>query len=143
MNGRRRAAAGETFSLPIRVYYEDTDAAGVVYYANYLKFMERARTEWLSALGFDLAAIEREHGIVFVVHRLEIEFSKPAQLSDRLDVTMTLVELRRARLVADQAVKHGADILTEARVTLACLDSSSWRPARIPAPVFAQMEALL
>ena len=136
-------SVGETFSMPVRVYYEDTDAAGVVYYANYLKFMERARTEWLSSLGFDLAGIEREHGIVFVVHRLEIEFSKPAQLSDRLDVTMTQVELRRARIVADQAVKRGADVLTEARVTLACLDSSSWRPARIPASLYAHMEALL
>jgi len=105
--------------------------------------MERARTEWLSSLGFDLAAVEREHGIVFVVHRLEIEFSRPAQLSDRLDVTMTLAELRRARLVADQTVERGEDILTEARVTLACLDSSSFRAARIPAPLFAHMEALL
>jgi acyl-CoA thioester hydrolase len=133
----------KTFRFPIRVYYEDTDAGGVVYYANYLKFMERARTEWLSSLGFDLAALEREHGIVFVVHRVEIDFSKPAQLSDRLDVTMTLVELRRARLVADQAVMRNADALTEARVTLACLDASSWRPSRIPAPLFARMEALL
>jgi len=137
------SAVAKTFRFPIRVYYEDTDAAGVVYYANYLKFMERARTEWLSSLGFDLAAIEREHGIVFVVHRLEIEFSKPAQLSDRLDVTMTLVELRRARLVADQGVERDTDVLAEARVSLACLDASSWRPARIPAPLYAHMEALL
>ena len=133
----------ETFRFPVRVYYEDTDAAGVVYYANYLKFMERARTEWLSSLGFDLAATEREHGIVFVVHRVEIEFRKPAQLSDRLDVTLSLVELGRARLVADQAVNRAAETLTQARVTLACLDPSTWRPARIPAPVSARMEALL
>jgi acyl-CoA thioester hydrolase len=133
----------KTFSFPLRVYYEDTDAAGVVYYANYLKFMERARTEWLSSLGFDLAVIERAHGIVFVVHRVEIEFHKPAQLSDRLDVTLSLVELGRARLVADQAVDRGTETLTEARVTLACLDPSTWRPARIPAPLRARMEALL
>jgi acyl-CoA thioester hydrolase len=133
----------KTFRFPLRVYYEDTDAAGVVYYANYLKFMERARTEWLSSLGFDLAVIERAHGIVFVVHRVEIEFHKPAQLSDRLDVTLSLVELGRARLVADQAVDRAAETLTEARVTLACLDPSTWRPARIPAPVRARMEALL
>jgi acyl-CoA thioester hydrolase len=132
----------ETFRFPVRVYYEDTDAAGVVYYANYLNFMERARTEWLSSLGFDLAAIERLHGIVFVVHRVEIDFRRPAQLSDRLDVTLTLVELRRARLVADQAVRRGGEILTRARVTLACLDRSNWRPARIPAPLYARMEAL-
>jgi acyl-CoA thioester hydrolase len=135
--------AGETFRLPVRVYYEDTDAAGVVYYANYLRFMERARTEWLSALGFELAAVEREHGVVFVVHRVEIDYRSPAKLSDRLDVTMTLRELGRARLVADQAVRRDAQTLTQARVTLACLDRSTGRPARIPAPVHERMEALL
>ena len=132
----------QAFRFPVRVYYEDTDAGGVVYYANYLKFMERARTEWLSSLGFELAAIQREHGIVFAVHRVEIDFRKPAQLSDRLDVTLTLVELGRARLVADQAVNRDTEILTQARVTLACLDPSNWRPARIPAPLVACMEAL-
>ena len=133
----------KTFRFPLRVYYEDTDAAGVVYYANYLKFMERARTEWLLALGFELSAVEREHGIVFVVHRLEIDFRKPAQLSDRLDVTLTLIDVGRARLVADQAVLRDAETLTEARVTLACVAPSKWRPARIPAPIAACMEALL
>jgi acyl-CoA thioester hydrolase len=136
-------AARETFRFPVRVYYEDTDAAGVVYYANYLRFMERARTEWLGALGFELAAVERDHGVVFVVHRMEIDFRSPARLSDRLDVTLAVVELGRARLVADQTVRRGADTLTQARVTLACLDRSTFRPARIPAPLAARMEALL
>jgi acyl-CoA thioester hydrolase len=131
----------DAFHLPVRVYYEDTDAAGVVYYANYLKFMERARTEWLSALGFELAAFERDTGVVFVVHRVEIDFRRPAQLSDRLDVTVKLAELGRARLVAEQAVRRGAEILTQARVVLACVDSSTWRPTRIPAPLHARMEA--
>jgi acyl-CoA thioester hydrolase len=135
--------ARETFRFPVRVYYEDTDAAGVVYYANYLKYMERARTEWLSALGFDLAAVEREHAVVFVVHRVEIDFRAPAQLSDRLDVTLTLRELGRARIVADQAVLREGRTLTDARVTLACLSPATWRPARIPAPVQERMEALL
>jgi acyl-CoA thioester hydrolase len=134
---------GETFRFPVRVYYEDTDAAGVVYYANYLKFMERARTEWLSALGFDLAAIERQHGIVFVVHRVEVDFRAPAQLSDRLDVSMTLTELGRARMRADQDICRGNEILTQARVALACINASTRRPARIPAPLFARMESLL
>ena len=133
----------QTFRFPVRVYYEDTDAAGVVYYANYLRFMERARTEWLSSLGFDLAAVEREHGIVFVVHRVEIDFRLPAQLSDRLDVTLSLVELGRARLIVDQGVERGTETLTQARVTLACLDPATWRPARIPAPLLARMETLL
>jgi acyl-CoA thioester hydrolase len=135
--------ARETFRFAVRVYYEDTDAAGVVYYANYLKFMERARTEWLSALGFDLAEVEREHGVVFVVHRVEIDFRAPAQLSDRLDVTLTLRELGRARLVADQTVLRNGQTLTDARVTLACLAPGTWRPARIPGPVQQRMEAFL
>jgi len=135
--------ARETFRFPVRVYYEDTDEAGVVYYANYLKFMERARTEWLSALGFDLAAIEREHRIVFVVHHVEVDFRLPAQLSDRLDVTMTLTELGRARMHADQDIHRGDEILTRAHVALACINPSTRRPARIPAPLFARMETML
>jgi acyl-CoA thioester hydrolase len=133
-------AARENFRLPVRVYYEDTDAAGVVYYANYLKFMERARTEWLSALGFELAAVEREHGVVFVVQRADVEFRRPARLSDRLDVTLGVAEVGRARLVVDQAVLRGAEALTQARLTLACVDRSTFRPARIPAPLAARME---
>ena len=93
MTARMRSA---TYCLPVRVYYEDTDAAGVVYYANYLRFMERARTEWLSMLGVDLASVEREHGIVFAVHRVDIEYRLPARLGDRLDATLVLVELGRA-----------------------------------------------
>lgn len=76
------------FELPIRVYYEDTDAAGVVYHASYLRFMERARTEWLESLGFPLAAFERQHGVTFAVHTAEIEFLKPARLDDRLAVSV-------------------------------------------------------
>ena len=76
------------FRWPVRVYYEDTDAAGVVYYANYLRFLERARTEWLASLGFTLTALEAEHGVVFVVHRLDIEYRQPARLYDALEVTL-------------------------------------------------------
>src|SRR5512136_61261 len=86
------AAPMRPFALAVRVYDEDTDAAGVVYYANYLKFMERARTEWLAALGFPLVAFEREHGVAFVVHRVEIDFVAPARLNDRLDATVELAE---------------------------------------------------
>ena len=98
------AQTRETFRFPIRVYYEDTDAAGVVYYANYLRYMERTRTEWLGSLGFDLATFESGHGIAFVVHRVAIEYRLPARLGDRLDATLALVELRRARMVALQQV---------------------------------------
>jgi len=134
------AAIDRTFRFPIRVYYEDTDAAGVVYYANYLKFMERARTEWLAALGFELATLEAAHGIVFVVHRAEIEYRRPARLGDNLDATLDLVELGRARMVALQQVLHRGSVLTTARVTLACVDRATFRPARIPAPLHSRLE---
>src|SRR5262245_37267595 len=96
----------EPFSFPVRVYYEDTDAAGVVYYANYLKFMERARTEWLLALGFDLGALEREHGIAFAVHHADIRYHQPARLGDRLAVTVAMHERGRSRFIAMQEVRR-------------------------------------
>jgi acyl-CoA thioester hydrolase len=133
-------ARGQPFRFPVRVYYEDTDAAGVVYYANYLKFMERARTEWLAALGYPLAAVEREHGVVFVVHRCEIDFLSPARLNDMLDVTVEGVHRGASRLVARQDVRRDDTVLTSARITLACLDSTRWRPVRIPAPLAQRLE---
>jgi acyl-CoA thioester hydrolase len=132
--------APQPFALPIRVYYEDTDASGIVYYANYLKFMERARTEWLATLGFPLSAFEREHGVVFVVHRCEIDFRQPARLNDALAVTVEVEQRGASRLVARQEVRRGETVLTSARVTLACVDAARWRPVRIPAPLANRME---
>lgn len=132
--------AAQPFRFPVRVYYEDTDAAGVVYYANYLKFMERARTEWLAALGFPLAAFEREHGVLFVVHRCEIDFRQPGRLNDTLTVTVEVEHRGASRLVARQEVRRDDDVLTTARVTLACVDAARWRPVRIPAPLANRME---
>ncbi len=123
------------FSLPVRVYYEDTDAAGVVYYANYLRFLERARTEWLGALGHPLAELEREHGIVFVVRRLAIDYRLPARLADLLDVGVTVESVGRARLAARQDVRRNGTVLVDARVELACVDAVRWKPARIPVPL--------
>jgi len=130
----------EAFRWPVRVYYEDTDAGGVVYYANYLRFLERARTEWLASLGFTLIALQRDHGVLFVVHRLDIEYRLPARLYDALEVTLALATLGRSRLAAVQDVFRGDEQLVGARVTLACLDPVSWRPARIPAPVAAKID---
>jgi acyl-CoA thioester hydrolase len=141
---RRAAPVGgdhsPPFRFPVRVYYEDTDAAGVVYYANYLKYMERARTEWLEVLGFPLAAFEREHGVVFVVHRCEIDFLQPGRLNDALDVTVEPVKLGAATIKARQDVRRGADVLTSALVTLACLDAARWRPVRMPSDLAAKLE---
>jgi acyl-CoA thioester hydrolase len=135
------ASSGENFRLAVRVYYEDTDAAGVVYYANYLRFMERARTEWLTAHGFELATLERTHGIAFAVRRVDIEYLRPARLGDRLDVTVRIVSGGRASFVADQAILRAGETLTQARVTVACLDRLHWRPTRIPAQIAAHLES--
>jgi len=129
------------FRWPVRVYYEDTDAGGVVYYANYLKFLERARTEWLAEAGFTHAALAREHRLAFVVHRLEIEYRAPARLYDALEVTAALVQRGRGRLVMAQDVLRDGAMLASAQVTLACLDTATWRPKRIPAAIAAKMES--
>jgi acyl-CoA thioester hydrolase len=129
------------FTFPIRVYYEDTDAAGIVYYANYLRFMERARTEWLEALGFPLAAFEDEHRVAFVVHRAEIDFLAPARLNDRLDVSVGALDRGASRLVVAQRVLREAVTLARARITLACVDPRRWQPARIPAPLAQRLDA--
>jgi acyl-CoA thioester hydrolase len=134
------AGGQQPFRFPVRVYYEDTDAAGVVYYANYLKFMERARTEWLAALGFPLAAFERDHGVVFVVHRCEIDFHLPARLNDALDVTVEPAKVGASTLKARQQVLRGADVVTSALITLACLDAARWRPVRMPAVLVQHLE---
>jgi acyl-CoA thioester hydrolase len=122
-----------SFSFPVRVYYEDTDAAGVVYYANYLKFMERARSEWIAALGFPPASVGREHGVAFAVHRAEIDFLRPARLNDSLEVTVEALDRGASRITVAQRVILGTTLLTAARITLACLDTMRWRPTRIPA----------
>ena len=132
----------EPFRFGVRVYYEDTDAGGIVYYANYLKYMERARTEWLSSLGYELSTLERVEGIVFVVHRVEIDYRNPARLGERLDVTVTLVELNRASMLIEQDVLRDDEALTHARVGLACLARDGWRPMRIPAPLHERLERI-
>jgi acyl-CoA thioester hydrolase len=120
------------FTFPVTVYYEDTDAAGVVYYANYLRYLERARTEWLAWLGHPLAELERANGVVFVVRRIEADFLAPARLADRLDVTVAVQTLGRASLTVRQDVCRAEETLLSARVMLACVAAGSFRPVRIP-----------
>lgn len=124
--------------MEIRVYYEDTDLAGIVYYANYLKFIERGRTEWVRALGVDQAALKRAEGIVFAVRRVEADYLKPARFDDLLTVTTELVEVGGARIVLDQAVLRGAERLFSARVVLVCL-SDAGAAVRVPAGVRAKL----
>lgn len=121
-----------TFVWPVRVYYEDTDLGGVVYYANYLKFMERARTEWMRALGFDQTALARDRGAVFVVSSLTIDYLKPAAFNDELAVTVELEETGAAQIRLRQRVTRGAEELATARVRIACVDTATFKPVRIP-----------
>ncbi len=133
-------APDRTFRLPVRVYYEDTDAAGVVDAASDLRLLERARTEGLAALGFELTALEREHGVAFAVHHVDVTYHQPARLGDRLEVSVALRGHGHARIAATQDVRRGAEVLVEARVTLACLDRESFRPARMPSRIHDRLE---
>lgn len=116
----------------LRVYYEDTDLAGVVYYANYLRFIERARTEWARERGVDQGRMREEEGVVFAVRRLEADYLKPARFDDVLEVRTEPVEAGGARLVLSQEVRRGEALLFAARVTLVAMDARG-RPRRIPA----------
>lgn len=124
--------------FPCRVYYEDTDLAGIVYYANYLRFIERARTEWVRALGVDQAALKAQRGIVFAVRRLEADYLLPARFDDVLSIATELIEATGARLVLRQSVRRAETLLFEAVVTLAAL-SESGAPVRLPPELRARM----
>ena len=124
----------EIFTWPLRVYYEDTDAGGVVYHANYLRFMERARNEWLRAMGHPVEQIVEQEKKLFVVRSVQIQFARPARLSDELRVSAEVIETRRASMRLRQQVVRGADeLLVSAEVELAMVDSQSFRPVRLPA----------
>jgi acyl-CoA thioester hydrolase len=128
------------FQLSLRVYYEDTDAGGVVYYANYLRFLERARTEWLRQLGCAREQLRAECGWLFVVRRVEADYLRPARLDDLLTVQAAVAEARGASIAFDQWITHedGHELL-RARVLLACVDAQHFRPQRLPASLLQQL----
>lgn len=127
------------FILPVRVYYEDTDTAGIVYYANYLRYLERGRTEWLRALGIEQLRLAEETGIVFAVRSLNIEYLKPARLDDRLAVLTELTLAGRAQVTLKQWIERGGETLVEATVRVACLDAKKMKPAALPADIRRKM----
>ena len=127
------------FSFPTRVYWEDTDAGGVVYHAQYLAFLERARTEWLRTLGYGQELLRTSHDLVFAVRAMRIDFRAPARLDDALEVTVALRECRRASLVVDQAIECGGRRLLDAQVRLAALDAAGFRPRGIPGTLHAEL----
>ncbi|HLW05573.1 MAG TPA: tol-pal system-associated acyl-CoA thioesterase [Azoarcus sp.] len=139
--GLRPADNDQGFDITVRVYYEDTDAAGVVYYANYLRFCERARTEWLRSLGFAQHNLLQEQGIAFVVRSVQADYLAPARLDDVLTVEAQVVDIGPARLVFAQRVLRAEDVLFNSRVTIACVDTARNRPTRIPAAIRSALPA--
>ena len=125
---------GATHLFPVRVYYEDTDAGLIVYYARYLHFLERGRTEMMRCLGTPHAQMTADHGVVFAVRRCEVDYLRPAVLDDVLEVRTRIAEVGGASLIAKQVVWRGEEKLVQATVRLACITASG-RPARIPAPI--------
>ncbi|MBS0213450.1 MAG: tol-pal system-associated acyl-CoA thioesterase [Proteobacteria bacterium] len=133
------AAPPASFIFPIRVYWEDTDAGGVVYHASYLRFLERARTEWLRSLGFAQEAMRDREGVVFVVRAMRLEFLRPARLDDELAVDVALLEARRASLLLRQTIRRGETPLLEAEVKVACVAAADFRPCAVPRALAARM----
>jgi acyl-CoA thioester hydrolase len=131
--------APTVFEHPVRVYWEDTDAGGIVFYANYLKFFERARTEWLRALGVSQHALRQETGGMFVVSETSVKYHRPAQLDDLLRVTACLAEPGRASLVIAQQAWCGDTLLCEGTIRIGWVDAASLKPARIPASVLERL----
>lgn len=131
------------FSWPVRVYYEDTDSGGVVYYANYLKFMERARTELLRSAGFEQDQLQQELGIIFAVHSANIQYKKPARFNDELNVVTSITSLGKASIHFKQSVfletSHHTEsmtgLLADAEIKIACLNANRFIPQSIPAPI--------
>lgn len=131
----RAQNGAQPFQHRCRVYYEDTDAGGIVYYANYLKFMERSRTEWLRAAGIEQLPLKEQHGLMFVVVDIEAQYRRPARYGDELLVTCTVAQRTRASFTFQQQVYRGSldgELLVEGKVRVACLDAVNLRPTALP-----------
>lgn len=133
------SAGRHGFVWPVRVYYEDTDSAGVVYYANYLKFMERARTEWLRAAGFVQHDIAAQYQAVFVVRAVAIEYLKPSLFDDSLQVTVELAKVGNSQIVLVQRVLREGEELATAEVRVVCVNTATFKPVRIPKAIITKI----
>lgn len=120
------------FTLPVRVYYQDTDAGGVVYHASYVNFMERARTEWLRTFGYTGLGMMQEFGMLFVVRSLKVEYLRPALLDDMLDVSADIKDIGRSRMTVHQEVRRAEELLAEGEVHLVCVTRDAFKPVAIP-----------
>ncbi|MDP3440820.1 MAG: tol-pal system-associated acyl-CoA thioesterase [Azonexus sp.] len=130
------------FSIPVRVYYEDTDAGGVVYYANYLKFFERCRSEWMRFAGHDQSQLASDAGIGFVARKVSCEYLKPARLDDQLTVGLEVEKLTRVRVIFRQHVRCADQELVTGTVEIACVNMATMKPAPIPEFLHCKLEAL-
>ncbi len=129
------------YRFSIRVYWEDTDAGGVVYYANYLRFFERARTEWLRTLGVAQQRLREDDGVIFIVSDCTVRYLRPARLDDRLEVTVAVRECGRASLALAQQAWRGDTLLAEGAVRVGCVDAGTFRPRRIPNSILQHLSA--
>lgn len=129
----------KTFSFPIRIYYEDTDAGGIVYYANYLRYAERARTEYLRALGLNQEDMLKNQGVGFVVRECHISYKSPAKLDDALNITCKVTEIKGVSLKMEQKLYRGETILSEIEVSLVFLSLPAMRPTKIPADILNKL----
>jgi acyl-CoA thioester hydrolase len=127
------------FRYRLRIYWEDTDAGGVVFYANYLKFFERARTEWLRSFGVGQQALKEQTGMIFIVSDTRVRYLRPARLDDEIDVSVQVRETGRASLVIDQGAWRGQELLAEGQIRIGCVDAGTFRPQRIPTPFLEQL----
>jgi acyl-CoA thioester hydrolase len=144
-NGHRTVASGgdrdnpAIFRWPVRVYFEDTDAGGVVYHANYLRFMERARTEWLRARGFEQDDLRGQFGLQFVVTAARIEYRRAAQFNAELEVTVRVSDVGRASLNFEQQIRHGETLICDAEIRVACVDAVKLKPRSLPQEIVAEL----
>ena len=122
---------------PVRVYWEDTDAGGVVFYANYLKFFERARTEWLRAKGHGQEQLRTETGAIFIVTDTALRYLRPARLDDLLEITVHVTQAGRASMTLAQQAWRGSELLTEGTIRIGCVDAGTFAPRRFPTPLLA------
>ena len=129
------------FVWPVRIYWEDTDAGGVVYHASYVRFLERARSEWLRSLGVAQSELRSQSGIIFVVHRIEMDFLKPAQLDDVLHVSVRPIAARGASFTVVQELRRESEtqVRVAARVRIACLDAERFRPRPLPPFILSEI----
>jgi acyl-CoA thioester hydrolase len=133
-------SAKNEFNLQVRVYYEDTDAGGVVYHSNYLNFMERARSEWLRHIGFEQDILIEENEILFAVRHINIDFHKPARFNELLNVKTHITDQRKASLVFEQIISNQTEeIICKARVKIACLNCKTMKPEPIPETIISEL----